>query len=309
MKKLLLTLIMLLSILGISCEKKPTDPNTTNPNNTGHSQSFTGNFTFGTFGNASALSINEDGSIYMNIENGLLTIKKEMVTKKSDSQYTIKGQMPTIKYDTSSAVTKSVMFAQSASDMNTVNVSLNLSGGSLSLSGQVNSDNVNANLTEVSGYIPNDYVGIYYDANSQGYGFEIKSDGMVTMIQVQNNTVIYHEKYTEKLIKLSDNEYILNSSSLEKNIPSTIDRSTAEGLIFDEAEKYYNMYEKYTLKFENNNTLTMTRQPLTGTHKDISAIENDINEVMKNIEYLKQIDYSLFTLKLEPATTDTFNKK
>ncbi|MEI0608225.1 hypothetical protein R4K48_14870 [Brachyspira pulli] len=309
MKKLLLTLIMLLSILGISCEKKPTDPNTTNPNNTGHSQSFTGNFTFGTFGNASALSINEDGSIYMNIENGLLTIKKEMVTKISDSQYTIKGQMPTIKLDTSSSAAKSVMYAQSASDMNTIDVSLNLSGGSLSLSGKINDNSVSGSLNEVSGYIPNDYVGIYYDANSQGYGFEIKSDGMVTKIQVQNNTVIYHEKYTEKLIKLSDNEYILNSSSLEKNIPSTIDRSTAEGLIFDEAEKYYNMYEKYTLKFENNNTLTMTRQPLTGTHKDISAIENDINEVMKNIEYLKQIDYSLFTLKLESATTSTFNKK
>ena len=309
MEKLLLTLIMLLSVLGISCEKKPTAPNTTNPNSTGHSQSFTGNFSFGTFGNVSALSINEDGSIYMNIENGLLTIKKEMVTKISDSQYQIKGQMPTIKYDTSSAAAKSIMFAQSVSDMNTVDVSLNLSGESLSLSGQVNNDNISGNLTEVIGYIPNDYVGIYYDANSQGYGFEIKADGMVTKIQVQNNTVIYHEKYTEKLIKLSDNEYILNSSSLEKNIPSTIDRSTAEGLIFDEAEKYYNMYEKYTLKFENNNILKMTRQPLTGTHKDISAIENDINEVIKNIEHLKQIDYSLFTLKLESQTTDTFTKK
>lgn len=312
MKKLLLTLIMLLTLLTISCSNKATAPtnNDNNNNNVSHSQSFTGNFSFGTFGNVSALSINEDGSIYMNIENGLLTIKKEMVTKISDSQYQIKGQMPTIKYDnTSSSAAKSVMYAQSTSDMNTVDVSLNLSGGSLSLSGKINDNSVSGSLNEVSGYIPSDYVGIYYDANSQGYGFEIKADGMVTKIQVQNNTVIYHEKYTEKLIKLSDNEYILNSSSLEKNIPSTIDRSTAEGLIFDEAEKYYNMYEKYTLKFENNNTLTMTRQPLTGTHKDISAIENDINEVMKNIEYLKQIDYSLFTLKLESATTDIFTKK
>ncbi|MEI0485282.1 hypothetical protein [Brachyspira intermedia] len=304
-KQIIFTLFLLIFIF--SCSKTPTDPNT---NNTAHSQSFIGNFSFGTFGNVSALFINEDGSIYMNIENGLLTIKKEMVTKKSDSQYTIKGQMPTIKYDnTSSATTKSLMFSQSASDMNTVDVSLNLSGGSLSLSGKINDNSVSGSLNEVSGYIPNDYVGIYYDANSQGYGFEIKADGMVTKIQVQNNTVIYHEKYTEKLIKLSDNEYILNSSSLEKNIPSTIDRSTAEGLIFDEAEKYYNMYEKYTLKFENNNTLTMTRQPLTGTHKDISAIENDINEVMKNIEYLKQIDYSLFTLQLGEETSQTMNKK
>ena len=95
MKKLLITLITLLSILSIGCEKKPTEP--TN-NNNGHSQSFTGNFTFGTFGNASALSINEDGSIYMNMDNVLLTIKKEMVTKISDSQYTIKGQMPTISF-------------------------------------------------------------------------------------------------------------------------------------------------------------------------------------------------------------------
>ena len=304
-KQIIFTLFLLIFIF--SCSKTPTDPNTNN--NTAHSQSFTGNFSFGTFGNVSALSINEDGSIYMNIENGLLTIKKEMVTKISDLKYQIKGQMPTIKYDASSAALQSVMLSQKAADMNTVDVSLNLSGTTLSLSGQVNNDNISGNLTEVIGYIPNDYVGIYYDANSQGYGFEIKADGMVTKIQVQNNTVIYHEKYTEKLIKLSDNEYILNSSSLEKNIPSTIDRSTAEGLIFDEAEKYYNMYEKYTLKFENNNILKMTRQPLTGTHKDISAIENDINEVIKNIEHLKQIDYSLFTLKLESQTTDTFTKK
>ncbi|CRF33402.1 unnamed protein product [Brachyspira suanatina] len=101
MKKLSLTLITLLSILSIGCEKKPTEPTNNNNNNANHSQSFTGNFTFGTFGNASALFINEDGSIYMNMENGLLTIKKEMVTKISDSQYTIKGQMPTIKYDAS----------------------------------------------------------------------------------------------------------------------------------------------------------------------------------------------------------------
>ena len=123
MKKLLLTLIMLLTLLTISCSNKataPTNNDNNNNNNVSHSQSFTGNnFQFGTFGNVSALSINEDGSIYMNIENGLLTIKKEMVTKKSDSQYTIKGQMPTIKYDASSAALQSVMLSQKAADMNT----------------------------------------------------------------------------------------------------------------------------------------------------------------------------------------------
>ena len=111
-KQIIFTLFLLIFIF--SCSKTPTDPNTNN--NTAHSQSFTGNFSFGTFGNALALSINEDGSIYMNIENGLLTIKKEMVTKISDSKYQIKGQMPTIKYDTSSAAAKSIMFAQSASE-------------------------------------------------------------------------------------------------------------------------------------------------------------------------------------------------
>ena len=311
MKKLLLTLIMLLSILGISCEKKPTAPNTTNSNNTGHSQSFTGNFTFGTFGNVSALSINEDGSIYMNMDNVLLTIKKEMVTKKSDSQYQIKGQMPTIKYDTSSAAAKSVMFAQSTSDMNTVNVSLNLSGTSLSLSGKINNDNVSGNLKEVSGYIPSDYVGVYYIGDGiNDYGFEIKSDGIVVNIELQNGNVIYHKGYTEKLIKVSDNEYILNINSLENNTPSTgtISFGEAESIIIREAEKYYNISQKSTLKFENN-TMTMTAQGSIVTDKDVNTIGKYIEEVAKDRSYTNKIDYSLFTLKLESATTGTFNKK
>ena len=311
MEKLLLTLIMLLSILGISCEKKPTAPNTTNPNNTGHSQSFTGNFTFGTFGNASALSINEDGSIYMNMDNVLLTIKKEMVTKISDSQYQIKGQMPTIKYDTSSATAKSVMFAQSASDMNTVDVSLNLSGGSLSLSGQVNSDNVNANLTEVSGYIPSDYVGVYYIGDGiNDYGFEIKSDGIVVNIELQNGNVIYHKGYTEKLIKVSDNEYILNINSLENNTPSTgtISFADAESIVITEAEKYYNISQKSTLKFENN-TMIITGQGLIATYKDVNTIGKYIEEVAKDRSYTNKIDYSLFTLKLTAESSDTLTKK
>ena len=311
MEKLLLTLIMLLSILGISCEKKPTAPNTTNPNNTGHSQSFTGSFTFGTFGNASALSINEDGSIYMNMDDVLLTIKKEMVNKISDSKYQIKGQMPTIKLDTSSAAAKSIMFAQSASDMNTVDVSLNLSGGSLSLSGQINSDNVNANLKEVNGYIPSDYVGIYYAGDGQNdYGFEIKSDGIVVNIGLQNGKVIYYKGYTEKLIKLSENEYILNINSLENNISSTgqISPEEAESIIITEAEKYYNISQKSTLKFENN-TMTMTGQGLIVTDKDVNTIGKYIEEVAKDRSYTNKIDYSLFTLKLESATTGTFNKK
>ncbi|WP_020003921.1 hypothetical protein [Brachyspira innocens] len=312
MKKLLLTLIMLLSILGISCEKKPTAPNTTNPNNTGHSQSFTGNFTFGTFGNASALSINEDGSIYMNMDNVLLTIKKEMVTKISDSQYQIKGQMPTIKYDnTSSAAAKSVMFAQSASDMNTVDVSLNLSGGSLSLSGQVNSDNVNANLKEVSGYIPSDYVGVYYISDGiNDYGFEIKSDGIVVHIELQNGNVIYHKGYTEKLIKVSENEYILNINSLENNTPSTgtISFEEAEIIVLTEAEKYYNISQKDTLKFENN-ALTMTGQGYIVHYKDVDTIGKQIEKVAEDRAYLKEVDYSLFSLQLTDESSDTFTKK
>ena len=310
MKKLLITLITLLSILSIGCEKKPTAPNTTN-NNTGHSQSFTGSFTFGTFGNASALSINEDGSIYMNMDNVLLTIKKEMVTKISDSQYQIKGQMPTIKYDTSSSAAKSVMYAQSTSDMNTVDVSLNLSGGSLSLSGQVNSDNVNANLKEVSGYIPSDYVGVYYIGDGiNDYGFEIKSDGIVVNIELQNGNVIYHKGYTEKLIKVSDNEYILNINSLENNTPSTgtISFGEAESIVITEAMKYYNISQKDTLKFENN-TLTITGQGLTSTYKDVDTIGKQIERVAEDRAYLKEVDYSLFTLKLTDVSSDTLTKK
>ena len=309
MKKLLLTLIMLLSILGISCEKKPTAPNTTNPNNTGHSQSFTGNFTFGTFGNASALSINEDGSIYMNMDNVLLTIKKEMVTKISDSQYQIKGQMPTIKYDTSSAAAKSIMFAQSASDMNTVDVSLNLSGGSLSLSGKINDNSVSGSLNEVSGYIPSDYVGIYYTGDAQfSAEIEIKSDGYTTQKIISDNIVTEYE-YTDKLIKVSENEYILNSSSAKmEDISGTISQEEAYNIISMEAMKYYNISQKDTLKFENN-TLTIPSQTISTTFTDNNILKKHIEEVAKDRAYTNQIDYSLFTIKLENTTSETFTKK
>ncbi|MEI0491730.1 hypothetical protein R4J17_04720 [Brachyspira intermedia] len=309
MKKLLITSMMLLSLFIIGCGNKTTAPTTTNNNN--HSQSFTGNFTFGTFGNASALSINENGSIYMNMDNLLLTIKKEMVTKISDSQYKIKGQMPTIKYDTSSATSKSIMFAQNASDINTVDVSLNLSGGSLSLSGQVNSDNVNANLTEVSGYIPNDYIGIYFIGDDKNNTeIEIKSDGYITMKGKQDGIVVVEQEYTDKLIKLSENEYILNHSSAKRNIPSTgtISFADAESIVITEAIKYYNISQKDTLKFENN-TMTITGQGLIATYKDVNTIGKYIEEVAKDRSYTNQIDYSLFTLQLGEETSQTINKK
>ena len=309
MKKLLFTLIMLLSILSIGCEKKPTEPtNNNNNNNNGHSQSFTGNFTFGTFGNASALSINEDGSIYMNMDDVLLTIKKEMVTKISDSQYTIKGQMPTIKYDTSSAAAKSIMFTQNASDMNTVDVSLNLSGGNLSLSGTINNNSVSGNLKEVSGYIPNDYIGIYFIGDDKNNTeIEIKSDGYITMKGKQDGIVVVEQEYTDKLIKLSENEYILNHSSAKRNIPSTgtISFADAESIVITEAIKYYNISQKDTLKFENN-TLTITGQGLTASFGDkitTETMQKYIEEVAKDRSYTNQIDYSLFTLQLGAETS------
>ena len=310
MEKLLLTLIMLLSILGISCEKKPTAPNTTNPNNTGHSQSFTGNFTFGTFGNASALSINEDGSIYMNMDNVLLTIKKEMVTKISDSQYQIKGQMPTIKLDTSSAAAKSIMFAQSVSDMNTVDVSLNLSGGSLSLSGQINSDNVNANLKEVIGYILSDYAGIYYLEGTPNTEIEIKSDGYVNLKRIQNGNTSLEQNYTDKLIKLSENEYLLNEGSLENNSLSSgqMTSSDAESILVAETLRHYNISTRSTLKFENS-TITMETKRLNINYKDYNTISDYIQQIIKDISYTNQIDYSLITVKFENTELLKFIKK
>ncbi|MEI0703173.1 hypothetical protein [Brachyspira intermedia] len=308
MKKLLITLITLLSILSIGCEKKPTEP--TN-NNNGHSQSFTGNFTFGTFGNASALSINEDGSIYMNMDNVLLTIKKEMVTKISDSKYQIKGQMPTIKYDTSSAAAKSIMFTQNAYDMNTVDVSLDLSGGNLSLSGTINNNSVSGSLKEVSGYIPSDYTGTYYIGDGQnGNEIQITSDGYVINKGYEGGNVILEEEYTDKLIKISENEYILNHSSAKRNIPSTgsISFADAESIVITEAIKYYNISQKDTLKFENN-TMTITGQGLIATYKDVNTIGKYIEEVAKDRSYTNQIDYSLFTLQLGEETSQTINKK
>ncbi|WP_297244799.1 hypothetical protein [uncultured Brachyspira sp.] len=310
MKKLLITSMMLLSLFIIGCGNKTTAPTTTNNNN--HSRSFTGNFKFGTFGNASALFINEDGSIYMNMDNVLLTIKKEMVTKISDSQYTIKGQMPTIKYDTSSSATaKSIMFAQSTSDMNTVDVSLNLNGGSLSLSGQVNSVNVNATLKEVSGYIPNDYAGIYYmDGNQNNTGIEIKSDGYVIIKRMQNGNTNLEQKYNDKLIKLSENEYLLNEGSLENNSLSSgqMTTSDAESILVAETLRHYNISTRSTLKFENS-TITMETKRLNINYKDYNTISDYIQQIIKDISYTNQIDYSLITVKFENTEYLTFIKK
>lgn len=310
MKKLLITSMMLLSLFIIGCGNKTTAPTTTNNNN--HSRSFTGNFKFGTFGNASALFINEDGSIYMNMDNVLLTIKKEMVTKISDSQYTIKGQMPTIKYDTSSSATaKSIMFAQSTSDMNTVDVSLNLSGESLSLSGQVNNDNISGNLTEVIGYIPNDYAGIYYmDGNQNNTGIEIKSDGYVIIKRMQNGNTNLEQKYNDKLIKLSENEYLLNEGSLENNSLSSgqMTTSDAESILVAETLRHYNISTRSTLKFENS-TITMETKRLNINYKDYNTISDYIQQIIKDISYTNQIDYSLITVKFENTEYLTFIKK
>ena len=248
----------------------------------------------------------------MNMDNVLLTIKKEMVTKISDSQYTIKGQMPTIKYDTSSSATaKSIMFAQSTSDMNTVDVSLNLNGGSLSLSGQVNSDNVNANLTEVSGYIPNDYAGIYYmDGNQNNTGIEIKSDGYVIIKRMQNGNTNLEQKYNDKLIKLSENEYLLNEGSLENNSLSSgqMTTSDAESILVAETLRHYNISTRSTLKFENS-TITMETKRLNINYKDYNTISDYIQQIIKDISYTNQIDYSLITVKFENTEYLTFIKK
>ena len=237
-----------------------------------------------------------------------------MVTKISDSQYTIKGQMPTIKYDTSSAAAKSIMFAQSASDMNAVDVSLNLSGGNLSLSGTINNNSVSGNLKEVSGYIPNDYIGIYFIGDDKNNTeIEIKSDGYITMKGKQDGIVVVEQEYTDKLIKLSENEYILNHSSAKRNIPSTgtISFADAESIVITEAIKYYNISQKDTLKFENN-TLTITGQGLTASFGDkitTETMQKYIEEVAKDRSYTNQIDYSLFTLQLGEETSQTINKK
>ena len=305
-KQIIFTLFLLIFIF--SCSKTPTDPNTNN--NTAHSQSFTGNFTFGTFGNASALSINEDGSIYMNMDNVLLTIKKEMVTKISDSKYQIKGQMPTIKLDTSSAAAKSIMFAQSASDMNTVDVSLNLSGGNLSLSGTINNNSVSGNLKEVSGYILSDYAGIYYLEGTPNTEIEIKSDGYVNLKRIQNGNTSLEQNYTDKLIKLSENEYLLNEGSLENNSLSSgqMTSSDAESILVAETLRHYNISTRSTLKFENS-TITMETKRLDINYKDYNTISDYIQQIIKDISYTNQIDYSLITVKFENTEYLTFIKK
>lgn len=162
--------------------------------------------------------------------------------------------------------------------------------------------------------MPSNYAGVYYAGDGQNdYGFEVKSDGIVVNIEFQNGNVIYHKGYTEKLIKVSENEYILNIDSIEKDaIPptGTITPEQAEIIILEEAQKYNNMSVKSTLKFENN-TLTITGQGLIVSMEGTvtETIKKYIEEVAKDRSYTNQIDYSLFSLKLTGKTSTTFTKK
>ena len=89
--------------------------------------------------------------------------------------------------------------------MNTVDVSLNLSGGNLSLSGTINNNSVSGSLKEVSGYIPSDYTGTYYIGDGQnGNEIQITSDGYVInkgYDTVRSSALSDYSKYFNLYIK------------------------------------------------------------------------------------------------------------
>lgn len=139
---------------------------------------------------------------------------------------------------------------------------------------------------------------------------EIKSDGYVNLKRIQNGNTSLEQNYTDKLIKLSENEYLLNEGSLENNSLSSgqMTSSDAESILVAETLRHYNISTRSTLKFENS-TITMETKRLNVDYKDYNTINNYIQEIIKDISYTNRIDYSLITVKFENTELLKFIKK
>ncbi|WP_020003922.1 hypothetical protein [Brachyspira innocens] len=306
MKKLLLTLIMLLSILGISCEKKPTDP-TTNNQNSKVMNSFSGGFTFGNFGNVSFLGIKYDNTIYMTLNNFIIEVDKNMVNKLSDTKYQIKGNMPNI--DNNSAAKYSVLNNENInlSEVNSsyIDIELNIINNNLSLSGEIYNSKINVNFTGTGNTFNAKYAGIYTLEEMEGaemkYEYEVKDNGDVyfTSYDINTGEIITKDNRNAYLIKESDNIY--NLIIPVKEFSGSIDKSQAEILISQRALKYYNVVIKNRITFSDNKLIEEYYSVSSKYNDtDTSYYEDAINKVMADTNYLDKIDYSKF--KVEEQT-------
>uniref|UniRef100_UPI003F4AF956 hypothetical protein n=1 Tax=Brachyspira catarrhinii TaxID=2528966 RepID=UPI003F4AF956 len=111
---------------------------------------YIGSFQFEDFGKISCLLIDKDKNIYLNSENGFLKIKKEMTTKISDSKYEIKSKMPSINFN------------ETSSNINFVNLELNIQEDNLLLSGYIDNEKINTDLKGLKINIPSYNCGPYY---------------------------------------------------------------------------------------------------------------------------------------------------
>lgn len=241
MKKLLLTLIMLLSILSISCEKKPTDPITNNQNSK-VMNSFSGTFQFGNFGNVSALAIKNDNTIYMTLDKSIIEIDKSMVTKVSDAKYQIKGDMPNIN----------TSLSRQLANLSHVDMNIDIANNNLSLSGKTGNSPINANLIGTGSSFNSKYAGTYvWGEGPSRNEYEIKDNGDMYFCQYLNDEMIYKEDQKSYLIKKTDNIYYL-IFDVSQNISGTINKDQARLLISERAQKYYNIIKQQIITFSDD---------------------------------------------------------
>lgn len=252
---------------------------------------FYGNFQSEDLGQISYLLMDRDGNVYLNTENAFLKIKKEITEETSNSKYQIKSIIPSINFN------------KTSSNINFVNIGLNIEKDTLSLSGYINNDKINADFKKLKINIPAYHCGSYYIGdNKNGTNITIKNNGTVIIKIFKDGKKIENKKYIGKIIKLNENEYILIL-----NIDYT-ENEPAEKLIITEALKYYNIYPKINIKFEND-SLILTRNNLTAVLNDTSLFKQYVDKVSTNLVYLYKIDYSKFSLKLENPTTEIFTKR
>ncbi|MEI0611170.1 hypothetical protein [Brachyspira pilosicoli] len=301
MKKHLLTLMMLLSILGISCENKPTAPNTSNPNNTIPAEIFNNNFQFGGFGNVSKIIIENNNNINMTLDKTFLYIDKSMVNKISDTEYKIIGNAPitSISYN---GITSAKSTAVLESEVN-FDIILNIIDDRLSISGKVNQDNVKS---ENAPKLPNNDLSQYagtYTESSGAYKFYIDSEGkVIEIISAPNEGVNAEYIYKERLIKENENVYTLISALEDKKYPIT--EAEADTLIMEKAFEYWGIRIKYNFTF-NGNTLTVEND----TVSIYNSPDYDIKKAAEDPSYIENIDYSQFKLELKPKSTTIYTKK
>lgn len=306
MKKLLLTLIMLLTLLTISCSNKATAP-TTNNQNSKVMNSFSGTFQFGNFGNVSALGIKDDNTIYMPLDNSIIEIDKNMVDKLSDTKYKIEGYMPNINN------TSAKYLMLNTENSSYINLNLDIVNNNLSLSGEVANSPINANLIGTGSSFNAKYAGIYRVEGIEGAEYipeyEVKDNGDVyfTSYDINTGEIIIKDDRKAYLIKESDNIYDLITPGEE--FTGVIDERQAEKLIDVRAMKYYNISDKTKLIFSDNELIEEGYSISIGKETSDPYYQDAVKKVMADTNYLDQIDYTIFKVEYGNKSTMKWIKK